>query len=348
MRACIRRDPLSSGARVEIESQGQRIVVGPADVGSAAAVQVAGVDHFRDRAPITVGAFTITPFVGEAVSREAYAVLVEADGVALLYAGELRSGVVQKLLTAPPSHVDALLMDGATVGWGMGESFPTEADFEEKFLAFFRQTAGLPLVWCSRQNVERIRTIYRACKRINRRFIVDPSTVEALSPAGDQVSATSEPDCLRMFVSARQIRKRTRKQVPPVPDVPGATRIHTHELAAAAATAVMLFRPSLMEDLDEAKCLGGSRLIFARGLGYLEYEEKANPVLEWLDRHNIPLDQFQATSHAGAMELIKLRQAFGAAPVVPIRSREPGKFDELFGGVQRRADGEWWEIASCR
>jgi hypothetical protein len=44
------------------------------------------------------------------------------------------------------------------------------------------------------------------------------------------------------------------------------------------------------------------------------------------------------------MELIRLRQTFGRAPVTPIRSRHAGRFDELFGGVQRRADGEWFEI----
>jgi ribonuclease J len=120
-------------------------------------------------------------------------------------------------------------------------------------------------------------------------------------------------------------------------------RIYPEELAAAARTSVMLFRPGLMPDLERANCLAGARLIFSMWLGYLEYE-KANPVLEWLDRHQIPLEQCHAAGHAGIMELITLRRAFAAAPVTPIRARQPGRFDELFDGVQRRADGEWFEI----
>jgi ribonuclease J len=154
-------------------------------------------------------------------------------------------------------------------------------------------------------------------------------------------------DHIRVFVSARQMRKITRQEAPALGDVSASSRIYPEELAAAAATSAMLFRPNIMEDLETAKCLGGARLIFSKWLGYLEYE-KANPVLEWLERHGISLDQCHATGHAGIMELIKLRQAFGTAPVVPIRSRQPGRFDELFGGIERRADGEWWDIAPTR
>ncbi len=349
MRACIQRDASpGSGRRVEIESRGQRITIAASEGGSRAAVQVSGVERFAHRAPTTIGAFRITPFVAKDSGGEAYAVLVEADGAALLYAGDLQAGTAQKLLAAPPPHVDALLMDSAAIGWGVSpDAFPNETDFEDKFVSLFRQTQGLPLVWCSRQNVERIHTIYRACLRTNRQFIVDPSTAEVLRAPGSQHVAQAAGDRIRVFISARKMRKLTRKQAPALDEISDASRLHPEELCAAAATSVMLFRPSLMPDLDAAKCLAGARLIFSMWLGYLEYE-KANPVLEWLEQHDIPLEQCHAAGHAGIMELIRLRQAFGRAPVTPIRSGQPGRFDELFGGVQRRADGEWFEIVPMR
>jgi ribonuclease J len=198
-------------------------------------------------------------------------------------------------------------------------------------------------VWCSRQNVDRIHTIYRACLRMNRQFIVDPSTAETLRlPQNEQV-AQAMGERIRVFISSRKMKKLARKQSPALTDIPDGLRIYPEELGAAATTSVMLFRPSLMTDLEQAACLSGARLIFSMWLGYLEYE-KANPVLEWLDKHGIPLDQCHAAGHAGVMELIRLRQTFSSAPVTPIRSRHAGRFDELFGGVQRRADGEWFEI----
>ena len=214
-------------------------------------------------------------------------------------------------------------------------------------MALFRQTHGLPLVWCSRQNVERIHTIYRACLRTNRQFIVDLSTAEVLRSPVNQHVAQAVADRIRVFISSRKMRKLTRKHLPVLADISDASRIHPEELPAAAPTSVMLFRPSLMQDLEAAKCLAGARLIFSMWLGYLEYE-KANPVLEWLERHDIPLEQCHAPGHAGIMELIRLRQAFGKAPVTPIRSGQAGRFDELFGGVHRRADGEWFEIVPAR
>jgi ribonuclease J len=348
MRACIRRDAsLRNGARVEIESRGQRITIAACEDAGRTGVQVSGVERFEHGAPARAGAFTLTPFVTADSGGDAYAVLVEADGAALLYAADLRTGAVQKLLSAAP-HVDALLMDSATVGWGESpDSFPTEAEFEDKFVSLFRSTGGLPLVWCSRQNVDRIHTVYRACQRTRRHFIVDLATAEVLrSPANEQV-ARAVGERIRVFISAKKARKLTRQQAPVLADIPEGLRIYPEELSAAAPTSVMLFRPGLMQDLERASCLAGARLIFSMWLGYLEYE-KANPVLEWLDRHRIPLEQCHAASHAGIMELITLRRAFAAAPVTPIRARQPGRFDELLDGVQRRADGEWFEIVPTR
>lgn len=345
MRACIRRDPaLGAGTRVELESQGHRITIAASEAGFPTGIRVSGIARFDRRTPTTVGAFTLTPFLADDANGLPYAVLVEADGAALLFAGDLQAGAVQKLLTTPPPRVDALFMDSASVGFAANnDGFPTESDFEEKFAYLFRQTHGLPLVWCSRQNIDRIHTIYRACLRTNRHFIVDPATAETLRLPRNEVVAEAMSERIRVFISSRKMRKLARKQTAALADIPDGLRIHADELAAAAPSSVMLFRPSLMTDLEASRCLAGARLIFSMWLGVLEYE-KANPVLEWLEKHGIPLDQCHAGGHAGVLELIRLRQTFGTAPVTPIRSRHAGRFDELFGGVQRRADGEWFEI----
>jgi ribonuclease J len=348
MRACIRRDALErNGASVEIESQGQRITIAARVNGSRTGVQVSGVDRFAHRAATQIGAFTLTPFVAADSGEDAYALLIEADGAALLYAVDLRAGAAQSLVSAAP-HVDALLMDGATSAWGISaDTFPTETEFEDQFVSLFRLTAGMPLVWCSRQNIDRIRTIDRACQRTNRRFLVDLATAEVLQSPANRQAAGAVTDRIGVFISAKKERKLTLKQAPALAAIPAGLRIHHAELAAAAPTSVMLFRPGLMQDLEHARCLASSRLIFSMWLGYLEYE-KANPVLEWLDRHGIPLDQCHGPGQAATAELVALRRAFAAAPVTPIGARQAGRFDELFHGVQRRADGEWFEIVSTR
>jgi ribonuclease J len=104
----------------------------------------------------------------------------------------------------------------------------------------------------------------------------------------------------------------------------------------------VLFKPSMMTDLEQTNCLGTARLVFSMWSGYLEYEN-SNTVLEWLERHQIPLDQFHTAGHAAIIELVELRRAFSAAPVVPI-GRHPERFGVLFGKVEHRAVGEWWDV----
>lgn len=379
MKACIHSGATHSGGTcVEIESHGRRVILDiglPIDVkdpdvlacySSAAAgrgdalllgvvllarSQFISPDNSRgcraerldDHKPVVVGPFTITPFLADYSPDDMYAVLVEADGRALLYTGDLRAGAIQKLLITAP-RVDALLMEGATIGRATSsEGFPSETDFEEKFVSLFRQTPGMPLVWCATQNIDRIVTIYRACRRTNRQFIVDVETGTRLRRVDPSELPVAMIDRLRLFLPASRGRHARRPSETAIPSNP--SPIHASELADAAPTSAMLFRPSMMHDVEDARCLKGARLIFSIWSGYLEYE-KSNPFLEWLDRHGIPLDQCHTTGHAGIMELLKLREAFAKAPVVPIRARHRERFEELFGRVVRHAEGEWWEVGA--
>lgn len=345
MRARIRSGaPEAGGTRVEIESHGERLaILSSAEPFSSAGVRVEHVDGLEDRKAVRRGRFAITPFMADPAASDTCAVLVEADGAVLFYIGDLRTGAVQKLLHEPVPQVDALLIEGATIGKASSsDGFPTESDFEEKFVSLFRQTRGMPLVWCSGQNVDRIVTIFRACVRTNRQFIVDASTADMLRKTRLASGEGAAWERVRMF-RAGQTRQTKRRQTAASPDAGGPPRIGGDELAAAAGASVMVFKPAMMQPLEDAKCLVGARLIFSMWSGYLEYE-KANPVLEWLERHGIPLDQCYTPGHAGLMDLIKLREAFPAAAVVPVHARQPSRFEELFGNVHRCADGEWWEI----
>ncbi len=340
MRACIRGTAAQvGGTTVEFEAQGHHVVL---ELGLDGGLRVRGIDRMTDRKRVALGPLAITPFLVDPSVHDASAILVEGDGASVLYVGRLRAGILEKLLLALPPHVDVLLMEGATLGSApASDSFPTEADFEDEFAALFRQTEGMPLVWCGARNVVRIMTIYRACVRTGRQLIVDMPTARLLRAAVATTTAPRERwEGVRVFVPAAE-RRRARRQLDASNTPP---RISHDELAPAAASSVMLFRPGIMQDLEDANCLAHARLIFSMWSGYLEYE-KSNPVLEWLDRHGIPLDQCHTTGHAAIVELMELRRAFATAPVVPV-GRYPERFSVLFGRVERREPGQWWDI-SC-
>ena len=62
-------------------------------------------------------------------------------------------------------------MEGTCVG-RKDQNFPTEDDLVPPFVDIFRQTTGMPLVWCSGQNIDRIVTVFKACRQAGRQFIL--------------------------------------------------------------------------------------------------------------------------------------------------------------------------------
>ena len=129
---------------------------------------------FKDRVPVAIGAFTITPFLVDHSAYDAYALLIEADGKKIFYSGDIRAHgrkakLTEKLILNPPRDIDVLLLEGSSLGRiGSDETFPTEADIEQKLVNTFKETKGLALVHASAQNIDRFVSIFRACKKTGR------------------------------------------------------------------------------------------------------------------------------------------------------------------------------------
>jgi ribonuclease J len=134
---------------------------------SPAGLKLKNVKHLVDRTPIVLGPFTITPFLVDHSAYDSYAVLVEAEGKRLFYTGDFRShgrkaSLTDKLIENPPKTVDILLMEGTCVG-REDKTFRTQDELVPQFADIFQKTPGMPLVWCSGQNLDRIVTIWKAC-----------------------------------------------------------------------------------------------------------------------------------------------------------------------------------------
>ena len=324
-------------------------ILAAAGIFTPAGLRMDRVIHLEDRKPIVLGPFTITPYLVDHSAYDAYAIQVEADGVSLFYSGDLRAHgrkgkLIQKLLRQPPRHVDVLLMEGTTLGRANTQKgFPSETDLEKRFVELFNKTPGMPLVWCSGQNIDRLVTVFRACKRTGRQFIIDMYTAHVLRATGNPKLPQAGWDRIKVFLPLSQKRQIKWKKRFDVSDSYKPYRIDNRQLAAAAPHSVMLFRPSMIEDMEQAGCLDGSRLICSMWSGYLK-DERQKPFLEWLDRNEIPLDECHTSGHASVSDLVKLRRVFADAPVVPIHTDQPERFEEVFGNVQRQRDGVGWEV----
>lgn len=105
-----------------------------------AGVEFQQARHLEHRIPLSVGPFTLTPFLNDHSAYDAYSLLIEADGRRLFYSGDLRghgrkARIFQQFLKNPPTDIEVLLMEGTTIGRvGAAEQFPAKRKLEACFL----------------------------------------------------------------------------------------------------------------------------------------------------------------------------------------------------------------------
>lgn len=326
-------------------------ILAAAEVFSPAGITLENTTHLQDRQPIVLGPFTITPYLVDHSAYDAYAVLVEADGKRLFYTGDIRAHgrkgkLFERLVRDPPRDVDVLLMEGTRV-WdiSIGEHVrdKSESTLEDSLVEQFKAISGMPLVWCSGQNIDRLVSVFRACRRSGRKLIVDMYTAHVLRATGNRNIPQADWHDIRVFLPYFQKQRIKRTGAFDVATLYRRHRIYPEELAEVASTSVILFRPSMMRDLDDAGCLDRAKLVYSMWAGYLEREEQ-RPFLTWLTERGIPLEIVHTSGHAGTGDLRRLREAFPGAVVVPVHSEQGEMFGELFENALCKRDGEWWAI----
>lgn len=314
---------------------------------SPAGLKLKNVKHLVDRTPIRLGPFTITPFLVDHSAYDAYAVLVEAEGKRLFYSGDLRAhgrkgSLFEKLIAGPPQGVDVLLMEGTCIG-REGQEFHTEDELVPRFVDIFRQTPGMPLVWCSGQNIDRIVTVFKACRQAGRQCILDMYTAEILRATGNERLPQAGWDGVQVFLPASQKWRIKNEKAFDIPKPYYPSRIYPERLAEAAPNSVMLIRPSMMRDLEEAGCLDGGSVVCSVWPGYIANEANRR-FDEWVKARDLPLHFCHTSGHASVTDLRRLRDAFAGAIAVPIHLHDPERFAASFSKVELHEDGAWWSV----
>jgi ribonuclease J len=322
-----------------------------AKVFTPSGLEFRNVLHLEHRKPLSVGPFTITPFLNDHSAYDAYSLLVasEASGHRLFYSGDFRghgrkSAIFQELLRKPPKNVHVLLMEGTTIGrTGAATQFPAEKDLEQCFIKHIQQTKGMVLAWSSGQNIDRLVTIFKACKKTGRKFVMDIYTAEILKATGNPKLPQGWWKGIRVFLPGSQKSQIKRHRLYELAKSYKASRIYPQELAETPEQFVMLFRPSMSRDLDLARCLKDAHLIYSLWPGYLK-QGRQRPFLKWLDECQIPLEHCHTSGHASVMDLKRFAKAIAPNILVPIHSFETKRFKDFFDNVERKEDSKWWEV----
>jgi ribonuclease J len=341
---------------------GLRIVTGAATrriMGAAAAfvpraVAFAEGDAGRmdlvDRQAIQVGPFAITPYLVDHSAYDAYAMLIEAGGRRLFYSADIRghgrkAALFERLLAHPPLSVHAMLMEGSSLGrLRPDQGFPSEQDIEAQLVDAF-SAPGFVGVCASAQNIDRMVSIYRACKRTGRTLVLDLYAAEVLAATGNPNIPQAGWPNVAIYVPEYQRRHVKRTERFYLTERYRAHRIFREALAPMAARAVMLFRPAMMADVDLMQgAWTGARMVWSQWEGYLT--SPANEEFRGkLAARGVALESIHTSGHASIMDLKRMAEALAPDVLVPVHTFEGDRYPELFGAsVCRRLDGEWWEV----
>lgn len=303
----------------------------------------------RDRQPMTIGPFTITPYLNDHSAFDAYSLLVEAGGRRVFYTGDFRAhgrkrGVFERLLREPP-NVDVLLMEGTNIREGADpeKRGPSESEVETSVAGLARSTRGLVLAAFSAQNIDRLVTMFRAAKRSGRELVLDLYGATMAAATGRATIPQASWDGVRVFLPRGQKARVIKAEAFTRTDAVRASRIYPEELRARASELIMLFRGSMTRDLDSAECLDGAALAWSMWPGYLR-DESGIALQTWASERAIPLSHHHASGHAFVPDLRRLVDALAPERLVPIHSFAGDRYSELFPRVDRRHDGETWTV----
>jgi ribonuclease J len=308
----------------------------------------AGWDYESERS-FDIGSFRITPFLVDHSAYDSYALLVESGGKRIFYSGDFRAhgrkaGLFERFIACPPKNVDALLLEGSSLGrLSDDQKFPTEEDIEEQLVQIFSATAGLAMVHTSGQNIDRVVSIFRASKRTGRKLIIDLYTAAILEASGNRNIPQSDWPEVELFIPQSQRVQIKNNSWFDLLRRHASNRIFIEHLQQAPKKSTLLFRPLHRFDLERGQCMEGAAYIYSQWEGYWE-QGSYDMLKEWLAKHGISKQSVHTSGHASICDLKALVTALSPHKVVPIHSFMPERYPSLFPNVEIHDDGEWWEV----
>ena len=104
----------------------------------------------------------------------------------------------------------------------------------------------------------------------------------------------------------------------------------------------MNFRGSMAQELADAGCLEGARLIYSLWPGYLDRSEP--DVRSWCANNGVEFEVIHTSGHADAHDHQRLIEGIRPCCLVPIHTLAADRYTNADSEVLRLVDGEWLSI----
>ena len=292
---------------------------------------------------LSIGDFTVTPFLVDHSAFDAFAFLIEAEGKRLFYSGDFRAHgrkakLFKQIVERPPQNIDCLLMEGSALGREDAQ-YKTEVEVEKRLEDVLRERKNITFLFASSQNIDRIVSAYRACLKTDSIFVIDIYTafiLDKLKQVSKRIPQFNwknvrikflkcHADCL-VNAGYRDLLYIYNKR-----------KIDVFEINRNKNKILMLARdnsifPLIVKNIDGIQ---GTKIIYSMWEGYLTDKFRS-----FCAQKNLTIEHVHTSGHATLEDLKAFANALNPKRLVPIHTFEGKQFPALFQNVKVLEDGE--------
>jgi ribonuclease J len=289
------------------------------------------VDKWR---PFKKGNFTVTAYLVDHSGFDALAFLIENEGKRIFYSGDFRGHgrkrvLFDNMLKNPPKNIDYLILEGTTLGRQNGQ-YHYETDIENELIRLLRDNRSLFFIACSSQNIDRLVSIYRACKKTNCIFVIDPYTaliLHKLKEISPHIPQSDWGENMRVFFAPSSYANKMAEDKTLFKFK--SAKITYEQIQSKRDQIIIKDSYSTRMYFTKKNGLTGATLIYSMWDGYLP---EAEPF--W-DKYKVPIVKIHTSGHACIEDLQKFVKAINPTYIIPNHTFFPEKYLELFGAKTR-------------
>jgi len=288
--------------------------------------------------PFILGDFTITPYLADHSAVDAFSYLIEANSKRLFLSGDLRAHgrkhiLFENLVKNPPKNIDYLVLEGSTLGRNAIE-YRTEEDVEKAITEEIRNDS-LYIASFSTQNIDRFVSFFKACRKSNRIFVLDPYTayvLDRLKELSPNIPQFNWDESFRIYFIKH-----------PYTDILAddktvykyqKAKITIEEIKEKSSHIVIKDNTRLHFKLEKEGLLKNAKVIYSMWEGYLKKDD-------FYITRNIPLVKIHCSGHAYPEDLVRFSNAVKPKYIIPNHTFNPDKYKDLFGeNVIELQDGQ--------
>ncbi len=301
----------------------------------------------KNKTFFSVGDFKVKPYLVDHSGFDARAFLVSAEGKSVFYSGDFRghgrkSRVFDSMVDNPPQNIDCLLMEGSLLD-RKDYRYKKEEDVEKRLTEMLSERRNITFLFASPQNVDRVVSAAKACKRTGSLFVIDlyaAYILERLKEVSSNLPKISWEDIRIKFSPFQQ--KNLEKAIGDDGMWKYRRRgIKIDEMARKKNRVLWMTRYNsyFPRDVNKLGDMAGARVAYSMWEGYQKEECK-----DYCKEKGIEIEHVHTSGHATQEELQVFAGALNPGRIIPIHTFNPEKYPKLFGNVQILKDGETLEL----